>query len=264
MLNLSGFDVAVLADLGQRDTQEDSVAARYVEAAGAGYAIVADGMGGHDAGDIASNLVTSSWRDALDSLLETAPQDEGALIDALPLAAMQANASISDHIDGQDDDIQMGSTMLGVLVLGNRLFWISIGDSPLYLVRADQLFQLNDDHSMAPIIDAKAENGEISLDDARTHPDRNLLRSVIMGAAIAKVDCPETPFELQQDDVLVVASDGLQYLDNDQIESIVLRHKSEPAQSVANELMRAVHDLNHPDQDNISVVVLKPPMAIAA
>ncbi|WP_246066693.1 PP2C family protein-serine/threonine phosphatase [Aliiroseovarius halocynthiae] len=261
---MPNFDIAVLADLGQRDAQEDSVAARYVETAGAGYAIVADGMGGHDAGDIASGLVMSSWRGMLDNLLETSPQDETALIDALPMAAMRANASISDHVESHEDDIQMGSTMLGALMLDSRLFWISIGDSPLYLVRDDQLHQLNDDHSMAPIIDAQAESGEISRHDARTHPDRNLLRSVIMGAAIPKVDCPETPFELLQDDVLVVASDGLQYLDDDQIEAIVLRHKSEPAQSVANELMSAVRALNHPDQDNVSVVVVKPSIPCTA
>lgn len=261
---MSAFDIAVLADLGQRDAQEDSVAARYVDTASAGYAIVADGMGGHDAGDIASGLVMSAWRGMLDNLLETSPQDEAALIDALPMAAMQANASISDYADSHEDEILMGSTMLGTLILGNRLFWISVGDSPLYLIRGDQMHQLNDDHSMAPILDAQAENGEISLHDARTHPDRNLLRSVIMGAAIPKVDCPETPFELQKDDVLVVASDGLQYLDDDQIEAIVLRHKSEPAQSVANELMSAVCALNHPDQDNVSIVVVKPLLPRAA
>lgn len=258
MPDMPRFDIAVLADLGQRDAQEDSVAARYVETARAGYAIVADGMGGHDAGDVASDYVTSAWCQMVDTLLEDAQENRSALIDALPMSAMQANTEISDHVARSTQAIQMGSTMLGALWLDHELFWISIGDSPLYVYRQDQLVQLNDDHSMAPILEAQASNGEISQEEADSHPDRNLLRSVIMGSAIPKVDCPETPFEILPEDVLVVASDGLQYLKNSEIEAILHSNKSLPSQAVADALISAVHALNHPDQDNVSVVIVKP------
>ena len=257
MLATPAYDIALILDKGQRDTQEDAVASRMFDAANAGYVVVADGMGGHAAGEVASDLVIRSWRDAMDAELEGETPSEGALIDALPLSAMQANAAIANHSEEQGPEFNMGSTMLGVLLLDRRLFWISIGDSPLYLFRDGALSQINEDHSMAPEIDAQLAAGTITEEEAQTHPDRNQLTSVIMGGAIPKVDCPENPLNLTPSDVLVLGSDGLQYLSNDEIQTIVQANSTALAQDIAGALQTALKVKDHPDQDNASIGVIK-------
>ncbi len=258
MLATPAYDIALILDQGQRDTQEDAIASRMFDACNAGYVIVADGMGGHAAGEIASELVIAAWRGALDAELEADTPCEADLIDALPLAAMQANAAIANHSEEQGDGFNMGSTLLGLLLLGQRAFWISIGDSPLYLFRNGQLTQINEDHSMAPVIDAQAAEGALTLAEAQAHPDRNQLTSVVMGAAIPKVDCPEQPLKLEAADILILGSDGLQYLNDAEIQSIVTDNAQALAQDLADALLRALQAKNDPDQDNVSIAVVKP------
>ncbi len=256
MLAIPAYDIALILDQGQRDSQEDAIAARVSDTADAGYVVVADGMGGHDAGEVASQLIISAWRDAMDAQLDEPDLVQSALLDALPMAAMQANAAIASH--GEENKVNLGSTLLGVLMLEQRIFWISIGDSPLYLFRDDTLSQINEDHSMAPMIDAQIAQGLLSAKEAQMHPDRNQLTSVIMGAAIPKVDCPEQPLDLVPADILILGSDGLQYLDNTEIETLLRTHNQSPARDIADALLQALKANADPDQDNISIAVVKP------
>ncbi|MEX0305262.1 MAG: PP2C family serine/threonine-protein phosphatase [Leisingera sp.] len=258
MLATPAYDIALILDQGQRDTQEDAIASRMFDAANASYVVVADGMGGHAAGEVASELVIAAWREALDAELETDTPPETALIDALPLAAMQANAAIAGHCEEQGDRFNMGSTLLGLLLLGQRAFWISIGDSPLYLYRNGELTQINEDHSMAPVIDAQVAEGVLTQAEAKVHPDRNQLTSVVMGAAIPKVDCPEKPLTLEASDILILGSDGLQYLSDAEIQAIVKDNAQALAQDIADALLRALKAKDDPDQDNASIAVVKP------
>lgn len=255
MLATPAYDIALILDQGRRDSQEDAIAARVSDSADAGYVVVADGMGGHEAGEIASQLVISAWRDTMDAQLDGPDLAESALLDALPMAAMQANAAMASH--SEENEVNLGSTLLGMLILDQRVFWISIGDSPLYLFRDDTLSQINEDHSMAPLIDTQVEQGLLSVEEAQVHPDRNQLTSVIMGAAIPKVDCPEYPLGLVAADVLILGSDGLQYLRNAEIEALVRAHIQSPARDIADALLQALHAKADPDQDNISIAVVK-------
>ncbi|WP_171212359.1 PP2C family serine/threonine-protein phosphatase [Ruegeria sp. HKCCA5426] len=257
MLANPAYDVALILDQGQRENQEDAVASRMFDASDAAYIVVADGMGGHDAGEVAAEFVINAWREALDPELETKSPSESNLIDALPLAAMLANAAVSNHCEEQGQGLQMGSTLLGVLILGRRVFWISIGDSPLYLYRDGTLSQINEDHSMAPLIDAQVTEGTLTEDEARTHPDRNQLTSVIMGRAIPKVDCPEDPVALEGTDVLIAGSDGLQYITDAEILAVLQANSNALAQDIADALLQAVKAKNDPDQDNVSIGVVK-------
>ncbi|WP_319544619.1 PP2C family protein-serine/threonine phosphatase [Ruegeria conchae] len=256
MLATPAYDIALILDQGQRDSQEDAIAARVSDTADAGYVVVADGMGGHDAGEVASQLIISAWRDAMDAQLDEPDLVQSALLDALPMAAMQANAAIASH--GEENKVNLGSTLLGMLMLEQRIFWISIGDSPLYLFRDDTLSQINEDHSMAPMIDAQIAQGLLSAKEAQMHPDRNQLTSVIMGAAIPKVDCPEQPLDLVPADILILGSDGLQYLDNTEIETLLRTHNQSPARDIADAILQALKAKADPDQDNISIAVVKP------
>ena len=87
------------------------------------------------------------------------------------------------------------------------------------------------------------ETGLISEDEAKHHPDRNCLTSVLGGDKVAKVDCPEEPLEIQKGDILLVSSDGLQFLSNDEIEEIVLDYRDDSANDIAARLLDAVLSL---------------------
>jgi serine/threonine protein phosphatase PrpC len=142
-------------------------------------------------------------------------------------------------------------------VAGDRLFWISVGDSPLYLYRGGQLVRLNDDHSMAPQIDLMARQGIIDAETARTHPQRNCLTSALIGADIPEVDCPDAAFDLRPGDLVVAASDGLQFLPDAAIGGILKRARRKSSGRIADALIAGVERLADPDQDNVSLVVIK-------
>jgi serine/threonine protein phosphatase PrpC len=91
----------------------------------------------------------------------------------------------------------------------------------------------------------------------RNHPQRNCLTSALTGEAIAAIDCPDQPFTLEDGDLVLAASDGLQFLADDRIAALLGRVTGGHSASIANALIAGVTALGDPEQDNISVVVLK-------
>jgi PPM family protein phosphatase len=132
-----------------------------------------------------------------------------------------------------------------------------VGDSPLFLYRNGLLSQLNEDHSMGPQIDFMVQSGLLDANLAANHPDRNCLMSVLMGAQIAKVDCPTRPLELKAGDIIVCASDGLQFLSNAQIAKTLAKYRKSRSTEIAERLLDEIYKLDDPDQDNISFTIIK-------
>ena len=110
---------------------------------------------------------------------------------------------------------------------------------------------------MAPLIDQMVANGKLTPEQGRFHPDRNCLLSVLLGDNIEKIDCPKTPLKLLEGDIVIVASDGLQYLSDEQITAMLRSREEQSSNEIAFSLLRAVNALNDPDQDNISIAVVK-------
>ena len=153
----------------------------------------------------------------------------------------------------------MGSTFLGLSVSTTSVHWVSVGDSPLFLYRDGKLLRLNADHSLAPILDERVRNGELTSDEALVHPDRHVLQSACMGLPLTLVDARMDPYPLQSGDILVAASDGLFTLDLPQVEEMLTFGKQTPAGKLADALIFAVRCADHPRQDNTTVCVLKIP-----
>ena len=176
---------------------------------------------------------------------------------ALREAVQAANGRIAAHIRNDDATKGMGSTLLVPAIRGDRLYWASVGDSPLLLFREGALRQLNKDHSMAPQIDVMVANGLIDRETALNHPDRNCLTSVLMGTDIPRIDCKADATALRPGDVVIAASDGLQFLPDERIRAIVHRHRRRPSDEIVRALMEAVEALGDPDQDNLSMAVVQ-------
>jgi len=251
------FDVASVLNRGRRDYQEDAIATDFPRGAEFGYAVLSDGMGGHAAGDVASKIVVTEMFSELKFQSSDTKSFVANVCGVLKGAAVSANACMAAHTANNPDTAGMGATLVAPVFLRDKLFWISIGDSPLYLYRGGQLRQLNEDHSLGPHIDYMVRSGMMSEDVGRNHPDRNALTSVLIGETIERIDCPEVPFQLRNGDVLVVASDGLQFLSNGRIRKVLRETDDQSATRIADRLMNELATLADPEQDNICFSVIK-------
>ncbi|WP_457644981.1 PP2C family protein-serine/threonine phosphatase [Profundibacter sp.] len=253
----SRFDVASAISKGARDYQEDAIVSDFPIGSDTGFLVLADGMGGHAAGDVSSKLVLTEVYGELKFQLADPDAFEAEAPAILREIANIANDSISSHVAHHPEAEGMGATLVVPVIMENRLYWLSVGDSPLYLFRQGKLKQLNEDHSMAPQIDLMVKSGLLDADAALDHPDRNCLTSVMMGERIPKVDCPEQPFELSEGDIIVCSSDGLQFLTDAQIERVLNKNRRKSASEIAEILLNELGKLDDPDQDNIAFSVIK-------
>ncbi len=251
------FDVATALGQGQRELQEDSVVTDFPVGMDVGYVVLADGMGGHAAGEIASAIIVTEVFAELKFKLSDLARHEQSIPSILKHAALTANGCIRDYVAENPTNYGMGATLIAPIFVEDRLYWISVGDSPLYLFRDGRLRQLNEDHSMAPEIDLMVASGLISPEEGQNHPDRNCLRSVLLGDRINKIDCPDEAFQLREGDIVIASSDGLQFLSDDDIVRLLTKDADRSSTEIAHTLLTGVNSLNDPDQDNISISVIK-------
>jgi len=257
LIEASRFDVATAAIKGGRDYQEDSLIAHFPLGQETGFAVLADGMGGHLSGDVASALVMTETFSRLkmkEMILDKGITDIPAL---LGKAAGAANDCVTQYIEDEPESYGMGSTLLATVIRGEDLFWVSVGDSPLFLFRDGEIRQLNQDHSMAPQIDMMVKVGAMDEEVGRNHPDRNTLTSAIAGLNINKIDCPAEPTKVQPGDIIVVASDGIQFLSNDEIQDILNATRDKSSHEISQALLAAIAKLDDPEQDNTAFTVIK-------
>ncbi len=251
------YDVASALCQGGRDYQEDAIVTDFPFGSDSGVVVLADGMGGHAAGDVASKIVVTEVYSELKFQSANFHEFERDIPAIMTSAAAGANAVVRDHVNENPQTRGMGATLVSLVMVENRMFWMSIGDSPLYLLRGGKLRQLNEDHSMAPQIDFMVQSGLLDPEVAKNHPDRNCLTSVILGDRVAKSDCPQDPFGLEIGDIVIVSSDGLQYLEEPVIQKILHRYRRRKSAEIAGHLLEAIETLGDVDQDNVSFAVIK-------
>jgi serine/threonine protein phosphatase PrpC len=254
------YECAVAATRGARDYQEDSAAfwpggvePFAVPAGGTddvGFAVLADGMGGHTGGALASRIVCETF-------LKAAAAQDAPVRDRLLASLEAANTALATKVDESPMMAGMGSTLIGASFNGEGVSWVSVGDSPLYFFRRGDVVQLNEDHSLAPELDRLVAEGKLSAEDARRDSRRHMLRSAVTGEQIDLIDLPYAPVALEPGDFVVLASDGIATLDSAEISRIIQGYAADGATSVANALIRAIDSVREPHQDNATVLVVK-------
>lgn len=254
---VANYDVAAAQSQGARERQEDAVAVSCPQGAEFAFAVVSDGMGGHAAGDLASRIIVAEVFAELTlrgRATLAGPEEMSALLQA---SVETANASLEAQIEAYPDQTGMGGTVVATTFVEGGLQWVSVGDSLLYLLRDGMLKRLNDDHSMGPQIDLMAKNGILDPETARTHPQRNCLTSALTGKDIPELDCPARRLDLEDGDIIVLASDGLQSVAEEDLASILDKAAHLESREIAAGLIRAVTAAGVPEQDNTSVVVIR-------
>lgn len=213
-------------------------------------AVLCDGMGGHNAGEVASKLATVTF---LDALMRPANDQPASLVGA----CKAANAAIAEKINGDQSLDGMGTTLIGVRLAQSKLSWVSVGDSAIYLYRRGGISQLNADHSMRPVIAQMVATRIISPEEAANHPDRNALRSALCGDQLTLIDGDGLPMALRKGDVLLVASDGIETLPASVLRGFLKPRLFWNAASVARRIVNACLKAGGKSQDNTTVILLK-------
>lgn len=205
--------------------------------------IVADGMGGHNAGDTASRMCVEKVVSQIEKSTKVTP------IGILEQAVAAANETVYDASLENVALYGMGTTIVAAVVLGDTVYVINVGDSRLYVCR-DTLKQVTVDHSL---VEEMVQSGKIQKEDMRTHPNKNIITRALGTDSMVKADCFE--IEVNEGDVLLLCSDGLtNMVEDDRIEAILRQHREDMKK--AGELL--VEEANEAGgKDNISVVLVR-------
>jgi formylglycine-generating enzyme required for sulfatase activity len=169
----------------------------------------------------------------------------------LRVALAKANSGLAESIRETPALDGMGCTMVTAVLTKGKVYWVSVGDSHLYLIRDRELIKKNEDHSYGGYLDRMKKEG---MDvEAEAGLSRNMLMSAMTGDEIAEVDCPDEGLQLLPGDRLLVCSDGLDTLSPGVI--IQTSAWSPTAKECVAALLKAVEDAKKPRQDNTTVVV---------
>ncbi|BAH40875.1 MAG TPA: Stp1/IreP family PP2C-type Ser/Thr phosphatase [Gemmatimonas aurantiaca] len=207
-------------------------------------AVVCDGMGGHEAGEVASAL-------ARDTIAAALRADDAQLPDALVHAIQAANGAIFDAGRKQSALRGMGTTCCALVLRDGAAWCAHVGDSRCYLLRDGDLLLMTEDHSA--VMDM-VRRGILSLEEARHHPDKNVISRALGSHAAIEVSSWNHPFVVQPDDVFLLCSDGLYDLVSDEDIRTVMMHGTPHAQVACDRLIALARERG--GLDNISVVML--------
>ncbi|WP_318652383.1 Stp1/IreP family PP2C-type Ser/Thr phosphatase [Paenibacillus lycopersici] len=165
-------------------------------------AIVADGMGGHKAGDVASRLAVDTFREALQGSTASMTVEERKTL--ISQAILQANEVVYDTASNNEQYHNMGTTVVAALMTEENGVIGHIGDSRAYQWRDGVLSQLTEDHTL---VNELVKSGQITPEEAAKHPRRNVMTRALGTDEQVEVDVRGISW--QKDDVLLLCSDGL-------------------------------------------------------
>jgi len=238
--------------IGARDSQQDSFCIsdifneEIVKNKGI-LGVVADGMGGLADGAEISAIVTKTML----TYFNDTPASGTPELDLLSMV-YAANDNVVEFVSNRSES--GGSTVVAVNIIDDKLYWIAVGDSHIYLVRNGALMQINRDHTYAEELDEKAATGEITWEEAVNHPKRGALTSYLGMRKPDQIDRNLRPTQLLNGDRILLMSDGIFGTINDEeiLETMVL-----VPQESATLLMEKTLARQNPHQDNMTVIVFE-------
>lgn len=207
--------------------------------------IVADGMGGHNAGDYASKCTVETVVGEIRNSFEKNP----TII--VQKAIQTANTKIRELAASDENLFGMGTTLVVATIIGKYLQVANVGDSRLYLIGKQGIRQVTRDHSL---VEEMIRLGGLSREDARKHPDKNIITRAI--GAKDEVEAEFFTEELELGDIILMCSDGLSnMLEDKEIEKIIQNEELKEMTQKAEALINAAN--NNGGKDNIAVVLVK-------
>ncbi len=235
-----------ITDKGAVRQQNEDSSRCWVRADGLAAAVICDGMGGARAGKVASTIAVESFCEVLER--------EGANWSASPgqvltTAAEVANQAVYFKAEMESACSGMGTTLVAALVVGNKACILNVGDSRAYHVTSEGITRISRDHS---VVEDLISHGEITPEQARLHPQRNLITRALGAEKTVKADLYEIP--VKEGDFLLLCSDGLTNLATDQEILYELLHGG-PAEDCCQRLLDITLTRGAPD--NVTVVLIQ-------
>lgn len=242
--------IAGVTDTGRRRTQnEDHI--DFDEKLG--IAVLADGMGGHKAGEIAAFMAVESVLEDLQYFINQENSQaitSSQLLEALSSTISDSNRKVFRAAEASHELKGMGTTIVAAVIRGSRIYVGHVGDSRLYLFRNNELTRLTRDHSL---IQDLIDKGFYTEQEARTASVSHVVTRALGSRADVEVDTGE--YELEDNDLLLLCSDGLTDLVFDTKISEILRRHPQDLEKTANALVAQAND--HGGKDNISVIIAR-------
>ena len=245
--------VAAQQITGARTQQEDRLVVQQLADGGSAQElllVVCDGMGGAAGGALASGVVSEAF-------VARMSHDTGLVEWRLMRALEDAGRRLTEEVQSAHNLAGMGSTVVAAVITERGLSWLSVGDSPLWLLREGRLQRLNADHSMRALLRRQVEEGIITREAARRDATRNALLSVVCGSPPPLIDLPAEPCRLAARDQVLLASDGLLTLSEEEIAAVLLQTAELSPEESLQRLFAAVEQRRKPLQDNASAILVK-------
>lgn len=194
------MEISLLTDVGQKRTNNQDYANQFVNRAGMTMILLADGMGGHRAGNIASEMAVTDLGAAwVDTQIDSINGVREWFAEYLETENQKV------HQFGQDEEYKgMGTTLEALAVIGNQAIYAHVGDSRIGLIRGESYKQLTSDHSL---VNELLKAGQITPEEAERHPQRNIITQSIGQRSEVQPDVGM--ISLEDDDYIVLNSDGL-------------------------------------------------------
>ena len=232
-------------DVGQkRKINQDSVFAQETQIGNLpNLFVVADGMGGHNAGDFASRFAVNSITEYIRESSEKNP------IRLLQDAIGSANAGIIAEAAGHDELFGMGTTLVAATILDDYAYIANVGDSRLY-VMDDNLRQVTKDHSL---VEEMVRLGELTEEDAKHHPDKNIITRAL--GTVPDIEIDFFDFKIDAGACILMCSDGLTNMVEDAEIEEIMRRPMLPEEKTR-KLIEAAN-ING-GKDNIAVIIIDP------
>jgi serine/threonine protein phosphatase PrpC len=240
------FDIGYASDQGKRANQEDSLGFREYDD-GSLLAVIADGMGGHEGGEVASQT-------AIKVFGEYFPRTTGDITARLQATLLHTHEKVCAVAQSEGLQ-QMGTTLVAVFVQEHTLHWVSVGDSLLYQVNGGVLLKRNAEHTLRERFRRLLADGKISQAEYVAMTEPQAITSALGISKLHEID--QGSASLPAGSLLILASDGLLTLSQETIGDFAAA--SDSAQVVAERLLQGVLAKNRASQDNTSLIVIRHP-----
>lgn len=236
--------------LGTRDNQEDAVIFDCED--DRCMAVLCDGMGGLNKGEVASNTTVSTLLEDYKGTrsIENYPEffyNEAVKIDNI----------VHSLTDEQGERLECGSTMVAVAIDGDRLYWLSVGDSRIYIIRNEQIMVVNEEHNYETKLNKLLMAGQIDMEIYSTEMKRGAALTSFIGIGnISLMDINNDPYILEDGDIILLASDGLYRKVSEDIILDVLDNSGADLKLAATRLTSKATELTVKSQDNTTMALI--------
>ena len=255
-MNLNGtLEIVRLTDVGQRREHNEDAVASDVET---GLVVLADGMGGYKAGEVASEIAVLTLVSELREKLFGQPvggvdKESGLLQESVLLrdAVEKANSAIYNVSQSQPQCAGMGTTLVAGIFTDNRICVGHIGDSRMYRLRGEDFQQMTEDHSL---LNEQLKSGLITPEQAKTSSNKNLVTRALGVDPAVELELRE--YDVLPGDIYLLCSDGLSDLVEDEEIQLTLTALSANLELAAHQLVQMAND--NGGKDNISVILARP------